>query len=557
MEQVTRIIRRYEDIYPLPHPNIVEYLKKIPREICIGYGLIMSNYTQEDDIFTQITKLDFRKYISKDIIEKLTIGCLPNNGGDFHSLFTTKTGLEILKYTFSIPECEFHKKNGQSFSLIPFLSAILIANSDLLDKGAHFRDTSKTLFTKQIKSHKYEQDDKIIAYSAVYRMFSLLHFFEQNAEGIWADLKIKLLEELEFKTLHDYFYNILYILGECILEPKSSNTIFRLSPTNGLSKLIEQLAIDINATIALEDNLDYTAFKKCPFVQLGENQYGVISNGFVANQLYSSLKFRMSAICYDNNMFNFFSTFNTDFIEKYLLSQVFSYALQGKGLYLTEDDCKKALIDIIQNNPNKFSKVEKEELKNRLPDGYFRYENKILLIECKGKTMRTDVYEDEEICMNDINTDIVSERKGTGQLLYNCSRILDGKFFADKNIPSDFKIYPILIVDDFSLSSPGFNRYVIEKTKDFIESHAEHVNPITVLDMDTLILIAELIRNDRFDIFNNIEQYHAYIEGNSPHYSENELFSYSNTSFSIYIYGEYETCSPKIINKWLRDLQIG
>ncbi|MDE7347703.1 MAG: hypothetical protein K2N48_13305, partial [Muribaculaceae bacterium] len=88
MENVTRIIRRYEDIYPLPHPDIVEYLKKIPREICIGYGLLMANYTQEDDIYTQITKLGLSRYIPIDLLDQLTRGCLPNNGGDFHSLFT-------------------------------------------------------------------------------------------------------------------------------------------------------------------------------------------------------------------------------------------------------------------------------------------------------------------------------------------------------------------------------------------------------------------------------------------------------------------------------------
>lgn len=555
MESVNIIIRRYEDIYPLPHPDIVEYLKKIPREICIGYGLLMSNYTQEDDIYTQITKLGFIRYIPTDLLDLLTRGCLPNNGGDFHSLFTSKTGLEILKYTFSIPEYEFHKKDGQRFSLTPLITAILIANSDLVDKGAHFGDTSQILFKKKIKSHKYEQDDRINAYSAVYRMFSLLHFFEQNTTGQWADLKSKLLEDLGFGTLRDYIYNISTIFKECTLEPKRSNTIFRLNPKDKLYKLIKQLTIDINATIALEDNRDYTAFKERPFVQSGKDQYAVISNGFVANQLYSSLKFRMSAICDTYKMFDFFQAFNTDFIEKYLLFQIFNYALQGKGLYLTEDDCKRVHMEIIQNKQRKFSKSEKEELKHRLPDGYFRCGNKILLIECKGKTMKKDVYEDEEKCIKDINTDLVSEKKGTGQLLYNCSRILDVRFLADKNIPSDFKIYPLLIVDDFSLSSPGFNRYIIEQTKDSVESLTPHVNPITVLDMDTLILIAELIRTEQFDIFNNIEEYHAYIEGNAPKYSVNELFNYSEASFSMYIYDKYETCSPKIIDDWFMELQ--
>lgn len=74
--------------------------------------------------------------------------------------------------------------------------------------------------------------------------------------------------------------------------------------------------------------------------------------------------------------------------------------------------------------------------------------------------------------------------------------------------------------------------------------------PFTVLDMDTLILIAELIRTNKFDIFANIESYHKYIGGGLKQYSVNELFHFSEVSFSSYIYGEYETRSPEIINKW-------
>lgn len=58
------IISVYEDISdicPLPPLDIQEYLKHIPREICISYGLLMSNYTQEDDIHVQIALVSLKK----------------------------------------------------------------------------------------------------------------------------------------------------------------------------------------------------------------------------------------------------------------------------------------------------------------------------------------------------------------------------------------------------------------------------------------------------------------------------------------------------------------
>ena len=387
-----------------------------------------------------------------------------------------------------------------------------------------------------------------MVYSITYRMFCLLYFFEQNNDAKWINLQVKLLEDLGTVSLREYFSRMLRIIEKCDIAPKSQHCIFRCQETNDGYSLLDSFSFDNDTVIELKDNQDYSMFKSYPMIKLSVSEYGVISNVFLANQLYCSLKFRMSKLCLTNKLFNFLSAFNNDFVEKYLLNQVLNYAFSGKGVYLTEENCKDLLSNISQNNPGKLSKTDKDGL----PDGYIRCGNKILLIECKAKTISIEAMTDEQICMKAVNSDIVNVKHGTGQLIHNCTRILDGHFFADGGIPSDFRIYPLLIVDDFGFSSNGFNRYVIENTKTFVEKHSEQINQFTVLDMDTLILIAELIKTKAFDIFDNIESYHAYIEGKYPRYSMSEIFNYSDTSFSSYIYSEYETRTPAIIDEWYK-----
>lgn len=545
------IISVYEDISdicPLPPLDIQEYLKHLPREICISYGLLMSNYTQEDGIQEQIVNLNFTEKIPPILLNKLTKERLSN---DRYILFSPQTGFELLKNTFSIPKSEFHRIIGEQFSFIPLLLAILRINSELRRIGSHFRDKSAILFTKQIRSRKYELDDRITIYPTIYRMFCLLHFIEQTKDPKWIKLYELLSSDLEVKSLRDYYSTTLSIIGKCNLHPKVSNTIFTSKIGANSYSWLSRFSFDHNAVITLDDNQDYTYFKKYPLVKLSESEFGVISNLFISNQLYSSLKFRMSQLCKDGNLFNFLSAFNKEFVEDHLLHEILNYAFGHKATkYLSENDCKAILTEFSRINKLHLNKSDKE----KLPDGYIRLENNILLIECKAKTISLKAIKDEKQCVDDINTDIVNEKHGTGQLIYNCTRILEGKFYADNNIPSDFKIYPCIIVDDFSFSSDGFNRYVIENTKDFVSKHHNHVMPFTVLDMDTLILIAELIRTNEFDIFRNIDSYHRYINGRLNPCSATELFHFTEVSFSSYIYSEHETHSPKIIDKWYDSL---
>ena len=112
----------------------------------------------------------------------------------------------------------------------------------------------------------------------------------------------------------------------------------------------------------------------------------------------------------------------------------------------------------------------------------------------------------------------------------------------------------MIVVDDSKLCVDGLNRHAINCTNGNIHENISRIKPVTILDMDTLILISDLVKKGELDIFEQIEQYHNYIDGKHGTYSQTEKLYYSDISFSSYIMDKFEMRSPSIINDWFEEL---
>ena len=526
-----------------PKLDVLECIKLIPRNLAIWYGLAIANYTQDDDIRVQLETLQFGPEVKRFVEAVLAT----KQFDEKYILCKPQTGLELLKYAFSIPKEAYISGSKAPF---PLLASILIINSRLLANNAHWQDNSISRSSKLIRSKGYEIDERVPIFATVFRMFCLLYFLEQSHNNKWAILRDALVVDLRCQTLREYFRGILDVLDRLTIGPKKKHQVLKVKEDNYiLQNFIGPLSICGDAVVQLQDNRDYTFFKTHPFVQFNHNEYGIINNTFVANQLYSSLKFRMKTVGEKTEIIkDFFASFNKAFVEKYLLNEVLKCAFgQNSGaIYLNEDDCESRIKEYNYAHNSNVSTMG-------LPDAYIRSDNKILLIECKGKTVSSNAIEDENTFIADVNKDIVNENKGTGQLITYCESVKNGAFICDENIPSNCKIYPLLVVDDAKLCSDGLNRYAIQ-WKEKNGTSYDNVYPFTVLDMDTLILIADLIKNGELDLYEQIEQYHKYIAGEYDNYSLTEILHYSDISFSAYIMDKFETRSPAIINDWLKAL---
>jgi hypothetical protein len=177
------------------------------------------------------------------------------------------------------------------------------------------------------------------------------------------------------------------------------------------------------------------------------------------------------------------------------------------------------------------------------PDGYIRENSSILLLECKGRTLSKDVVAGIASLEDDVKKNLVG-KNGTGQLIGNISRIIAGDFLWDSSIPSDVNIYPILVVADSIFSVEGLNDYVNSEVINEYKSYDKHIRPITIIDMDTLILISENIHTGEIDLSGEIDLYYEYVNYQPVTVKSVEDLTRKHVSFSMFIRDKYELKSP-------------
>lgn len=531
---------QYNYIFNDSANELTEYLKMIPRKAAISFSLFISNYTGNVGWKEQLSCLPINAPIKGECYLKMS----PHEA-EFpkatYVLFTPNTGIELLKNIFAIPIDEYHPIVEWQRILI---KAITLVNSTLINEGPNYQDTSFNLFCKSVKKFRYELDDRILLYGAVYRAMCLADFLENEHHGIWQNLLVDLKKKLNIDSIRNYMRAQIKLFNKLEVHPKTKFQIFRAGKN---SKEIQNVATPYSSIIRQESNKDYTEFKKKPFVQICEGEFAVIKNSFVGTLIYDRLKFGLLE-CYKKSykakVKGFFGLFNQDFIEKNLFDKVLLYSFISPHLkrYIcfTEHDCINRIDQFIKLNPGIISK---DNAKN-LMDGYIRHNNQILLIECKGKIISEKALFDKNILFEDITTGLVG-KEGTGQLESYCKRIIDRDCVWDLDIPKYCIIYPLLLVDDIGFSANGFNQYVIESTEKFVKDN-KSVFPFTVLDMDTFILISELIRRNKLNIFKEIESYHKHIYGHN--------FDEKTISFATFLRFKYETRWPKVVSTWLKKI---
>ena len=87
----------------------------------------------------------------------------------------------------------------------------------------------------------------------------------------------------------------------------------------------------LNVNIPLIKNKDFAYFKEFPLIELSKTEYAVVSNNFIINQLYLSLRFRLSKLCSQNKIMDFPNRFNDEFIGEHLVGGLIEYIYSDKA----------------------------------------------------------------------------------------------------------------------------------------------------------------------------------------------------------------------------------
>jgi hypothetical protein len=379
-------------------------------------------------------------------------------------------------------------------------------------------------------------------------MLCLFNFLNGADDNNWLQIGKLLKEKWHLDSFRDYIAISNRILDKVPNEPSDSNVIFNIdeSSTTEVANLVRSHSFDFNSVIGTEENTDYSYFKSHPFVKISATEYGVVSSVFLSNLLYQNLYFELSDISRTSNIFgsSFPSRFNKDFLEDVLLGNLLHYMFENHNCeFLTDKSCSnmEAKIKLKYRNTPKENRLK--SLLTSPPDGYIRENSSILLLECKGRTLSKDVVAGIASLEDDVKKNLVG-KNGTGQLIGNISRIIAGDFLWDSSIPSDVNIYPILVVADSIFSVEGLNDYVNSEVINEYKSYDKHIRPITIIDMDTLILISENIHTGEIDLSGEIDLYYEYVNYQPVTVKSVEDLTRKHVSFSMFIRDKYELKSP-------------
>ncbi|MEM9051694.1 MAG: hypothetical protein AAGC47_06540 [Bacteroidota bacterium] len=258
---------------------------------------------------------------------------------------------------------------------------------------------------------------------------------------------------------------------------------------------------------------DFKYLRSNPIKKNQNGTFTVIFRLFFFELIYRSIYFRLNdlndALTGNDRVKGFRSIYCDNFSEKTLMTELLNQMFRNR--YIT------------------FSGSElKTKLKNREPDYYVRNGRKIFLFESKDFNFRAELknsgdwrhYEDQ-LKMRLYYYVKGGKRKNGAilQLFENIDRLLLEKFIADpKCPPKGLKIYSIIVVHHRIFSISGLNSFIKhwfneESRRRKIDSSLDYsrVRVPVIIDIDTLILMKDLIEVKKIALDTIIDRYLSFI----------------------------------------------
>lgn len=351
-----------------------------------------------------------------------------------------------------------------------------------------------------------------LVYTQFFKLMKLLNFLEGNAK---------------YKAVYEHFLNDFKVASKEEFFKAVGGAV--ISPLNLHKTGINSLVIENNAAsesnAAFLDNLAHSAaqadqgptdyrFLRDKPLQKVPGEFRVVFDYFLIKKLYNGLVFKLSAyVKNDPTLFkgSLFGPLRDEFTEAVLVYETMDAIFtHSKSVTITGNEFKAQNLQ-------------------REPDYYCRHDNKIILVESKDFFMPADkkLSYDFDIIMGGLSKDdkgkIDRLKKAALQAATNTGRaLLKGLPMDNAYDPGTADIYPSIAVHDSLYDTLALNYWVNEwyqeelnKLKSdpaFTGVDFSRVRPITMIDIDTLILYQLNFERGELNLFDMIEAYQKYVD---------------------------------------------
>ncbi len=343
----------------------------------------------------------------------------------------------------------------------------------------------------------------------MYKGARLLEFMQNTPK--YQALHTKILADFGCSSNGDFIQRIVSIMAPILKQLPGNTTIIIPHGPDFLADvdLFEKLALQPITGAAIYDQ-DYLELRSKPIYKTAPGKYKIINEAFLCNVLYNGLCFYASTLCRVDATFLGGNTelpgeLRLDFSEGVLL-----YDLAG-AIFNSSSDLKFNGTQLNVMVPD------------RQPDYYACRNNKVVVFESKDVYMKGS--EKLSYDFNVIEANLKKKgriEKASLQLATNVIRVLKGELplTAGTNV---FKatIYPVLTVHNPLYSCRALNfwaNFWFDESLNSLKQQPGNENlnynsvrPLTVIEVDTMILYEDSFTEPAFNFLDQIDAYHAKV----------------------------------------------
>lgn len=437
----------------------------------------------------------------------------------------------------AIPESIEHNDGSFMVSLFMLYTAFndeVLANYDKAETSS--KNHPDQINMRRVFAERFPQNDLVdidygkLLFTQIYKLMELLNFLEATKK--YEALYQHFLADFGCGTKEEFFK----ALGGAVIIPLNPNktginslVLDNTKRANESKLFLDKLAFE-DGDITLGPT-DYKFLRDKPLQKLPD-EYRVVFDLFLIKKLYNGLVFKLSGyVNNDPTLFKgpFFGGIRDDFSEGVLLYNTME-------TILTQKEATK-----IKGNDFKAAGIERE------PDYYCRIDNKVMLLESKDFFMvaADKLSYDFDTIAAGLRVDgrlgkaVLQSATNVGRVLLQTLQI-DGGYDSQKIIT-----YPVIVVHDSLYNTPGLNYWVnqwfqeklaeLKVRPEFQGVNFDNVRPVTLVDIDTLILYRTNFERGEIDLFEVIELYQKHVQFDKVTEDMDDNFGKAILPFANYI----------------------
>lgn len=543
------LVAEYSQIFPKGSDSIEELSKGISKLIFFQAGttfLAKQTIDQDAGVLLEEVQLWFNdrnqeyKYnFIKTILEKY------GNESKNLILLNAVASLKLLQIGFEI-SAEHSTKSEEQIE-IDILKIYLLINEQVY--GSHGNSS------EYIKEHYPDLHPELLLLTMGFSTSDLTNFiygreyFSQTVKSLFLFSflkKSKILEahidafkvKYEVRELEDY-YSRAFGLIKSIVQKEEKGFLELNCATQEDLTFVEKLTV---GEYLKSDDLDFRMVRSSPLIKTDSNRFRVSHPLFFTDKLFKGLYFEFSRINStldrDKKIKEFRSFYTTNFSERYLLYRVMEYCLKGRYFSKNGDELDQQGI-------------------SGAPDYYIRNGKYVMLIENKDVLINAAVKENPDFASLEAELKKKFLNKGNAkvgiaQIVDNIERLLQKQntFDTDYN-EKNVVVYPVLLLHDIAFDCPALNQLFQVWFNQLMNGlgakgiDTSNVKPLCVLNIDTVIRCAEILRLGRMSFFELVEIYYSTIRKTKKKFNSEKEFQDFVTEKSL--------PSTKIIENWLNE----